>query len=145
MPQSSPASYSGNIAINVIPQVNGSYICEATSLLDREAAQTNRFHGQSPKHAIAIALESMARTFRMEAVTEQNINALEVERSPSGEVKERRFHVILHYERVAEEESMFEAMLHTHLGNTIVEQAETSIIQVNPDLPIEPFKGVFIE
>jgi len=43
----------------------------------------------------------------------------------------------LHYERVAEEESKFEAMHNTLLGNTVVENAEISIIQVDPELPIK--------
>ena len=63
------------------------------------------------------AEENLARTFRMEAEAEQNIDWDAVDRSPSGKVDEKRFHVILHYERVAEEESKFEAMVNTQMGN----------------------------
>src|SRR5712692_3394335 len=140
MPQSVPASNSGNIAITVIPQANGRYICEVTPSLEGRTGPTKRFHGQNPKHAIAIALENLARTFRMEAEAEQNIDWEAVDRSPSGGVNEKRFHVILHYERVAQEESKFEAMVNTQMGNTVVENAEITIIQVDPDLPVEPLE-----
>jgi len=63
-----------------------------------------------------------------------------VDRSTSGKGIDKRFHVILHYERVAEEESKFEALENTLMGNTVVENAEISIIQVDPDLPIEPLE-----
>jgi phosphoribosylformylglycinamidine (FGAM) synthase PurS component len=76
----------------------------------------------------------------MEAEAEQNIDWEAVDRSPSGKVNEKRFHVILHYEHVTEDESKFDAMQNTLLGNTVIENAEVSIIQVAPDLPIEPLE-----
>jgi hypothetical protein len=103
MSQSVPGPNSGNIAITVIPQANGRYVCEATSSLEGRSGPTMRFHGQNPKHAIAVTLENLARTFRIEAEAEQHLDWDAVDRSPSGTVNEKRFHVILHYERVAEE------------------------------------------
>ena len=138
MPQPDSALNFDNIAITVIPQADSRYICEVTPLLKGQAGSIKRVHGQSPKHAIAIALEHMARTLRMEAEREQNIDWEAVDRSPSGEVNRKRFHIILHYERLAEEESKIEAMVNTQMGNTVVENAEIAIIQVDSDLPIEP-------
>jgi len=131
---------SGDIAIAIVPQANGRYVCEVTPSLDGRAGSTRRFHGQSPNHAIAIALENLAHAFRLQAEAEQNIDWDAVDRSTSGKGIDKRFHVILHYERVAEEESKFEALENTLMGNTVVENAEISIIQVDPDLPIEPLE-----
>ena len=71
----------------------------------------------------------------MEAEAEQRLDWEAVDRSASGKAIDKRFHVILHYERVAEEESKFEAMTNTLLGNTVVENAEVTIIQVDPGFP----------
>jgi hypothetical protein len=51
--------------------------------------------------------------------------------------------VILHYERLVEDESKFDAAHNTLLGNTVVENAELTIIQVDPDLPKLAWKGRF--
>jgi phosphoribosylformylglycinamidine (FGAM) synthase PurS component len=135
-----PQTHSGNIAITVIQQANGQYVCELTSSLESRTSPKQSFHGQNAKHAIAIALENVARAIRLEAEEEQNIDWEGVDRSSSGKIIEKRFHVILHYEHVAAEESKFDAMQNTMLGNTVVENAEMSIIQVDTDLPIEPLK-----
>lgn len=55
-------------------------------------------------------------------------------------IQEKRFHVILHYERVTEDESKFEALLNTQLGNTVIENAEITIIELDPTLPITPLQ-----
>ena len=133
-----PFSNSGHIVIKVIEEKSGHCVCEMTLALEGQANLTKRFHGQSPKHAIAIGLESLAQTFRMEAETEQKVAWDAVDRSPSGEVNEKRFHVILHYETIAEEESKFEAMHNTLMGNTVVENAEITILQIDPDLAVDP-------
>jgi hypothetical protein len=125
---------SGNIAINLIPQVNGSCVCEVTPSIGTQAIPTAKYYGQTPNHAIAIALENLARSFRREA-SERDIDL------PSGNMTDKRFHVILHYERVAIGESKFDAMEDTLMGNTVVENAEISIIQVAPDLPVEALNG----
>lgn len=137
MPQSDPPSNSGHIAVMVVPEGNGRCVCEMTPMLEGRTGPTTRFHGWNPKHAIAIGLENLARIFRMEAEAEQKVDWEAVDRLPSGTVKEKRFHVILHYERIAEEESKFEAMHNTIIGNTVVENAETTILQIDPDLPID--------
>ncbi|MBA3920635.1 MAG: hypothetical protein H0X31_02580 [Nostocaceae cyanobacterium] len=63
-----------------------------------------------------------------------------VERSESGEPIEKRYHVILHYERIAEAESKFYAMHDTMMGNTVVENAMISVIEIAPDIQIEPIQ-----
>lgn len=138
MVHSNPVPNSGNIAITIIPQANGRYICEVSPSLAGRADPTMRFHGQDPKHAVAIALENLARVFRMESEADQNIAWEAVEKSPSGKANNKCSHVILHYERIADEESKFEAMLNTQMGNTVIENADISVIQVDPDLAIEP-------
>jgi phosphoribosylformylglycinamidine (FGAM) synthase PurS component len=126
---------SGGIAIHVIPQTSGGWVCEITLALAGRNGATERFHGQTSKHAIALALEELARKFRKEAEAEQDLDWEAVDRTASGEVVNKRFHVILHYERVCREESKFEAMTNTLLGNTVIENAELAIIQVDPGLP----------
>jgi len=61
-----------------------------------------------------------------------------VEQSNTGEPITKHYHVILHYERIAEEESKFEAMHNTIMGNTVVENANITVIEIDPDIPIEP-------
>lgn len=136
-----PQPYSGAIAITVIPQANGRCVCEVTPSLAGRTGPTKRFHGQTSNHAIALALEDLAQGFRAEAEAEQDIAWEAVDRSPSGKVINKRFHVILHFERVTEEESKFEAMHNTLLGNTVVENATIAIIQVDPDLPKPEWTG----
>ena len=122
---------SGNIAVSIIPS-DGGYVCELAPSFGAEAEPTQRAIGQSPSHAIAIALEKLARAYRMQAETEQNIDW---ETGPA-----RRFHVILHYEWIGEEETKFNALENTLLGNTVVENAETTIIQVDANVPVECLK-----
>lgn len=133
----------GTIAIAVIPQGNGRYVCQVTPYLGGKTGTTKSFQGQTANHAIAVALEDLARTLRAESESEQNVGWEAVNRSPSGKVIDKRFHVIMHYERLVAEESKFEAMTNTLLGNTVVENAELTIIQVDPDFPMLAWKGRF--
>jgi hypothetical protein len=126
---------SGSIAVAVIRQANGRFICKVTPTLPGGSSKTKAFHGQTANHAIANALEDLARALRAEVEAEQQVDWDAVDRSPSGEVIEKRFHVILHYERLVEDESKFEALHNTILGNTVVENAEVTIIQVDPKSP----------
>jgi phosphoribosylformylglycinamidine (FGAM) synthase PurS component len=139
MPPTAPPLQTGSFAIAIAAEANGQYVCEVTPSMEGQSLPTMRFHGQNPNHAIAIALENLARSFRIAAEAEQKIDWDAVNRLPSGEVKPTRFHVILHYEHVGEDESKFEAMANTQLGNTVIENAEISVIQVDPDLPMQPW------
>lgn len=134
---------SGTIAVVVIPQVGGRYVCEVTPSLAGGTGPTKAFHGQTANHAIANALEDLARALRAEVEAGQKIDWDAVDRSTSGEVIDKRFHVILHYEQLVEDESKFEAAHNTLLGNTVVENAELTIIQVDQDLPKLAWKSRF--
>jgi len=92
--------------------------------------------GQTQAHAIAIALENLADEYRNIIDEEQGIDSLAVERSPSGEPINKHYHVILHYERIAEDESRFEAIHNTIMGNTVVENAKITAIEIDADLPV---------
>lgn len=131
----------GSIGVTLLPQATGGWVCEATVSLAEREVPTKRFHGQTSNHAIAIALEDLARVFRTEAEAEQNVDWDAVQRSASDEVVDRRFHVILHYECVAEEQSKFDALHNTLLGNTVIEGADIAIIEVVADVPIPKWKS----
>ena len=129
-----------NIGITVTPLPNDHCLCEATLTVGGQAHAPRSFHGQNPNHALAMALEDLAREFRLKAEAEQKVDWEAVERSTAGVVLEKRFHVVLHYERVAEDESKFDAMHNTILGNTVIENAEISLVQVDKELPMERWR-----
>ncbi len=133
-----PEQITGTISIAVLPQDNGQYVCQISSSLGDRSSDCIRFYGQTKEHAIANALEKLADDYRQRAEDNQNIDSLAVERSDSGEPLEKHYHVILHYERIAEAESKFEAMHDTILGNTVVENAKISVIEISPDIQINP-------
>jgi hypothetical protein len=137
MSEAQPDSISGTIAITVFPQENGQYFCELSSSFDGASTKTG-CHGQTQAHAIAIALEQLADEYRDRVEEEQSLDSLAVERSESGEIINKHYHVILHYERIAEDESMFEATHNTIMGNTVVENAKVTVVEIDPDLPIDP-------
>ncbi|WP_221643802.1 hypothetical protein [Nostoc sp. UCD121] len=56
--------------------------------------------------------------------------------SESGEAIQKHYHVILHYERVGKAESKFEAMQDTLMGNTVVENAKVTLIEIDTNLPV---------
>jgi hypothetical protein len=128
---------SGTIAITVFPQENGQYFCELSSSFDGASTATG-CHGQTQAHAIAIALEHLADEYRTKVEEEQGLDALAVDQSESGEIINKHYHVILHYERIAEDESMFEATHNTIMGNTVVENAKITVVEIDLDLPIDP-------
>ena len=125
------------IALSVEDQNDGQSLCQMTIASGEQSEEPRRFHGQNPDHAIAVALEDLAARYR-EAAATQGIDYMAVERSPSGEAIEKRYHVILHYERVAEDESKFEAMHNTIMGNTVVENATIEVIEIDRSLPLDP-------
>ena len=140
MTQINPDRTTGTIAIDVCAQSNGQYLCQISSSLSDRPDDSMNFYGQTKEHAIAIALEHLASRYRQQAEDSQNIDWDAVEISDSGEPIEKRYHVILHYERIAKDESKFEAMHNTMLGNTVVENAKISIIEIDPDIEIGPLE-----
>jgi hypothetical protein len=125
-----------NLTITTHPQANSHTLCELTT----PTGAPIRSHGQTPDHAIANALEQLANQYRKTADADQNIDWSAVEQSESGEPIEKEYHVILHYETIRTAESKFEAMHDTMMGNTVVENALISVIEINPDLAIEPLR-----
>ena len=127
-------SITENFAITVYPQNNGQYTCEFSNL----STNTIRCYGQTREHAIANALEKLAADYRQIAEDQQqNIGWDEIKKSETGEVIENSYHVILYYEDIIEVESKFEAMHNTIMGNTVVENAIITVIEIDKDLPIE--------
>jgi hypothetical protein len=129
---------SSTIAITVQAQDNGQYICYLSPSMNDRDPDEIRCCGISREHAIAMALEKLADRYRRMAEEIQNINWDAVEKSESGEPIVKHYHIILHYERIAEAESKFEATHDTLMGNTVVENARIAAIEIEPDLPIEP-------
>jgi hypothetical protein len=125
------------LSLTVEPQANGQYVCRIVSS-GEPAAQPQTFYGQTQNHAIANGLEHLAEAFRQAVTEEQDMDWQAVERSEAGEPVLRRYHVVLHYERDAEDESMFEAMHNTIMGNTVVENATIMVVPIDSDLPMEP-------
>ncbi|MCC5633410.1 hypothetical protein LC613_38750 [Nostoc sphaeroides CHAB 2801] len=130
-------SINGTITINVQADDNGQYVCELLSSVDQPRDEI-RCCGQTREHAIAIALEQLASKYRQIAESGQNKDWLAVERSESGEAIQKHYHVILHYERVGKAESKFEAMQDTLMGNTVVENAKVTLIEIDATLPVQP-------
>jgi hypothetical protein len=131
------SSITETITINVEADENEQYICILSSSID-QLRDENRYCGQTREHAIAIALEQLASKYRQIAEKGQNQDWLAVERSESGEVIQKHYHVILHYERIGRAESKFEAMQDTLLGNTVVENAKVTLIEIDAKLPVSP-------
>jgi hypothetical protein len=130
-------SITGTITINVQAEDNGQYVCQMSFFLDQPREEICCY-GQTKEHAIAIALEKLADKYRQIAEEHQNRNWDLVECSETGEPIKKRYHVILHYERIGEAESKFEAMEDTIMGNIVVENAKISLIEIDTDLPVEP-------
>lgn len=126
------------ISITVLPQANGQYLCQMSTDLSDYPTNDTLCYGQTKEHAIAIALEQLANHYRQIAEEQQNRDWDAVERTESGELIAKHYHVILHYERIAEAESKFEAMHDTIMGNTVVENATITVVEIAADLPIEP-------
>jgi phosphoribosylformylglycinamidine (FGAM) synthase PurS component len=69
---------------------------------------------------------------------QQSVDWEAVERSSNGEILQQRYHITLHYERITEDASKFEAIHNTILGNTVVENATIAVIKVDEGLPLKP-------
>jgi phosphoribosylformylglycinamidine (FGAM) synthase PurS component len=125
-----------NITISIQPQDSGHILCE----LINPIGEPIRAYGQTPEHAIACALEQLAEQYRQIAEAQQNPDWDTVEQSESGEPIEKQYHVMLHYESTITASCKFEAMHDTLMGNTVVENAKITVIEISPDLPIEPLQ-----
>lgn len=138
MTEANPAQITGTLSITILPQANGQYVCQISPLLSDRDREDIRCYGQTQEHAIAVALEQLADEYRRIAEERQKIAWEAVERSESGEPIEKHYHVLLHYEDIITAESKFEAMHNTIIGNTVVENAKITVIEIANDLAIEP-------
>jgi hypothetical protein len=138
-------STTGSLKIVILPKNNGLYACQLFSEI--EFSRTNLHSdfpkadilcdGQTPEHALANALEQLAINCRQLAEDSQNIDYLTVEKNSSGKVIEKTFHVTLHYECIIDDESKFEASHNTRSGNLVAENAQITVIAIDPVLHIE--------
>ncbi len=144
MTEVNPNQITGTIAITVLPEEDGHYVCQMSPSLSDRFRDDTLYSGQTKEHAIAIALEQLAEDYRQIAEEQQNRDWDMVERSESGEPIVKHYHVVLHYEQIAEAESKFEAMHNTILGNTVVENAKIAVIEIAPDLQVEPLAKSWI-
>jgi hypothetical protein len=123
-----------NLFLNVTLENNGYYLCQLSN--PNPSQNTIKCYGQTQEHAIAIALEQLAEQYRQIAEEQQNIDMLTVERSADGEAINKLYHVTLNFECIIDAESKFEAMHNTIMGNTVVENAKITVIEVGEDLPV---------
>ncbi len=140
----------GVISVDVQTHEDGQYVCQLspTFNIGKDTPLENQVdkigcYGQTKEHAIAIALEHLAANYRSLIEAQQSEDWLVVERSASGEIIHKRHHVILHYECIIEARSKFEAMHNTIMGNTVVENAKITVIEISPDLQIDKVDNVF--
>ncbi|MFN6436565.1 MAG: hypothetical protein RMY35_006600 [Nostoc sp. DedSLP01] len=130
-------SITRTITVNVQTGDNDQYVCQLSSP-NEPTSKEIRSYGQSEEHAIANALEELASEYRQIAEERQNTDWEAVEYSAAGEPIQKRYHVILHYERIRKAESKFDALQDTLLGNTVVENAKVNLIEIDNNLPIQP-------
>jgi phosphoribosylformylglycinamidine (FGAM) synthase PurS component len=125
-----------NFSITVTLENNGYYLCQLSNPLPAPSQNNINCYGQTQEHAIAIALEQLADKYRQIAEEQQNVDMLTVERSADGEAINKLYHVTLNFECIIDAESKFEAMHNTIMGNTVVENAKITVIEVGDDLPV---------
>ncbi len=123
------------ITINVQTNEQGHFIAQISSDLDLPEEEVICY-GQSREHAIAIALERLAITYRNIIDEQQNTDWNAVELSETGEPIKKRYHVVLHYETVWETAAKFEAFENTIMENLVVENAIINVIDIDNNLPV---------
>ena len=138
MPDPTPDRITGTFSINVLPQPKGQYLCQLSPNLSDEPRADIQCYGQTKEHAIAIALEKLAASYRERVEAQQNLDWDAATCTETGEPIDKRYHIILHYERVTEEESKFDAFHNVQMGNTVVENANITVIEIDSDLPFDP-------
>ncbi|MEM9215271.1 MAG: hypothetical protein AAGD25_13090 [Cyanobacteria bacterium P01_F01_bin.150] len=121
----------GNFPIELQQLDNGQYSCQLGLAFENDTESGVQCYGQTADHALANALEHLAAHYRQRTENQQNLNC-------TDEARKGHFHVILHYERIAENETVWESSFNTIIGNTVVENAQISVIEIQPTLPINP-------
>jgi hypothetical protein len=130
----------GNLGIIVAPEDDGLYVCRLSRSPEMQVTGTSLADiicdGQTPEHALAIGLEQLAAEYRRLAEESQAIPALAVEKTAAGNVIEKYFHVTVHFEGILRDESKFEVIHNTLVGNKVVENAEVTAIAIDPRLHV---------
>jgi hypothetical protein len=121
----------GQITFAVQPLENGRFACTLAPGLTDQVGAARVFYGESREHALAVAFEHLADHYRTAAEAGQLAREPRGAETTGGPLK--RYHVILHYEDTVEEESRFEALHSTLLGNTVIENAKCTLIEIAPD------------
>jgi len=124
----------GQVSFVVLPQENGRFACALSPGLTDKEGNECVFYGQTREHALAVAFEHLADRYRTAAEESQLAREPKEQADEKAETPIKRYHVILHYESIIEEESRFEAMHDTLLGNTVVENAKCTLIEIAPNV-----------
>jgi hypothetical protein len=82
-------------------------------------------------------LEHMAAKYRYEAEQKQDGDLKTEDAMLAKHPEMKRYHVILHYERITEAESKFDALQNTLMGNTVVENATCTLIELSENSRLE--------
>jgi hypothetical protein len=142
----------GVLGVTVFAKEAGHYVCQlsrspevgaklalkagAKQAIDNTPVADILCDGQTPEHALAIALEQLASEYRQMAEESQGIPTLAVEKTAEGEAIKKYFHVTVHFEGIFKDESKFEAIHNTLVGNTVVENAAVTAIAIDPGLQV---------
>ncbi len=126
----------GTLGVTVRAKSAGNYVCQLSRSINNAPATDILCDGQTPEHALAIALEQLAAEYRQIAEESQNIPTLAVDKTAEGQVIEKYFHVTVHFDVIFKDESKFEAIHNTLVGNTVVENAMVTAISIDPGLQV---------
>jgi hypothetical protein len=130
----------GSLEIMVAPKDDGLYVCRLSRSPQMQVTGSSladiTCDGQTPEHALAIGLEQLAAECRRLAEESQAIPTLAVEKTAAGDVIEKYFHVTVHFEGILRDESKFEVIHNTLIGNKVVENAEVTAIAIDPTLQV---------
>jgi 6-phosphofructokinase len=121
------------INLKVFPHENGRYCCQLSSSFSNQPSNSEVFYGETQDHAIAVALEHQAAHYRNEAEQKQDEGLSTEDALLAKHAELKQYHVILHYERITGAESKFDALQNTLMGNTVVENATCTLIELSED------------
>jgi hypothetical protein len=126
----------GTIAITVLPQANGQYICQILPALSDPEREEIQCYGQTQEHAIANALEQLSDSYRQKVEEQQKLDWDTVERTKTGEAidAETREQAI----------EALKQLMNQHLEKSEIIPLEISVLYTElPENPWIKFAGVF--
>ena len=92
MPDPTPDRITGTLSINVLPQPKGQYLCHLSPNLSDEPRADIQCYGQTKEHAIAIALEKLAASYRERVEAQQNLDWDAATCTKTEEPIDKRYH-----------------------------------------------------